>query len=261
MDAPRVTVAVPSYNQGRYLDKALDSIFAQNLAVEVFVADGGSTDGSVDIIRRWEPRLLGWRSHADAGQAAAVNEGIAQGSAPYVCWLNSDDWLLPGGLRLLHGALEDSSTSPMAYGRVWNYDEGSARQRRNLEVRAFSEGLLAQFNIIAQPATLVRRPAWEAVGGLDPALRMAMDYDLWWKIYKRFGTPRFVDAHVAVNRRHSETKTRLQRRLHYQEAMDVVRRHHGRVPIKWWLAQPIAVWYRSWLGRRAQAASSDSVDK
>ncbi len=250
MDAPRVTVAVPSYNQGRYLAKALDSIFSQELPVEVFVADGGSTDDSVDIIKRWEPRLMGWRSHADAGQSAAINEGIAQGRAPYVCWLNSDDWLLPGGLRLLHDALEHKPEAPMAYGRVWNHDQGTGRQRRNLEVRPFSERLLAQFNIVSQPATLMRRSSWDAVGGLDPTLRMAMDYDLWWKLYKRFGVPQFVDAHVAVNRRHRETKTSTQRQLHYREAMAVVRKHYGSVPIKWWLAQPIAVWYRSWLGRR-----------
>lgn len=248
-DAPVVTVAVPSYNQGRYLDTALASIFAQGLPVEVFVADGGSTDDSVAVIRRWEPRLLGWRSHADAGQAAAVNEGIAKGRAPYVCWLNSDDWLLPGGLRRLVEELESHPEAPMAYGRVWNHDEETGRRRRNLEVRPFSERMLAQFNIVSQPATLIRRAAWDAVGGLDPSLRMAMDYDLWWKLCKRLGPPRFVDAHLAVNRRHRETKTSSQRRLHYREAMGVVRKHYGRVPLKWWLAQPIAVWYRSLIGR------------
>jgi hypothetical protein len=248
-DAPVVTVAVPSYNQGRYLDAALASILSQGLPVEVFVADGGSTDDSLDVIRRWEPKLLGWRSHADAGQAAAVNEAIAKGSAPYVCWINSDDWLLPDGLKRLLDALQKHAEAPMAYGRVWNHDEESGKRRRNLEVHPFSERLLAQFNIISQPGTLIRRSAWDAVGGLDPSLKMAMDYDLWWKLYKRFGKPAFVEEHVAVNRRHRETKTTMARRLHYREAMAVVRKHYGRVPLKWWLAQPIAVWYRSLVGR------------
>ena len=75
---PTVTVAVPSFNQGRYLDQALRSIFAQGVPVEVFVADGGSTDESVAVIRRWESRLSGWRSNPDAGQSAAVNESIAR---------------------------------------------------------------------------------------------------------------------------------------------------------------------------------------
>lgn len=247
--APRVTVAVPSFNQGRYLANALDSIFAQEIPVEVFVLDAGSTDDSLEVIRRFEDRLAGWRSRSDAGQSAAVNEGIAMGHAPYVCWLNSDDWLLPGALARLTEELDRHADAAMAYGRVWNHVEASGQRKRNFEVHPFSERLMAQFNIVAQPATLIRRSAWEAVGGVDESLHMAMDYDLWWKLFKRFGPPRFVDAHLAVNRRHADTKTSTQRRLHYREAMAVVRKHHGRVPLKWWLAQPVMVWYRSLIGR------------
>jgi GT2 family glycosyltransferase len=242
---PVVTVAVPSFNQGRYLDEALASLYSQGVPIEVYVADAGSTDDSLAVIRRWEDKLLGWRSHRDAGQAAAVNEGIRRGTAPYVCWLNSDDWLLPGGLASLLDALERQPEAPMAYGHVWNHVEATGRRRRNFEVHPFSERLMAQFNIVAQPATLIRRSAWEAVGGVDESLHMAMDYDLWWRLFKQFGPPCFVNAHVAVNRRHAETKTSSKRWLHYREAISVVRRHYGRVPLKWWLAQPLMVWYRS----------------
>src|SRR5438132_12065659 len=136
MGAPLVTVAVPSFNQARYLDAALRSLFDQAISVEVFVLDGGSTDDSLEVIRRWEPRLAGWRSHPDAGQAAAINEGIGRGTAPYVCWLNSDDWWLRGGLRELIAALEKHPRVPMAYGRVWNRVERTGKQRAVL-VRPF----------------------------------------------------------------------------------------------------------------------------
>lgn len=246
--APRVTVAVPTFNYGRYLEKALASIFEQDVEVEVFVADAGSTDGTLDIIKRWEPRLLGWRSHRDEGQSAAINEAIAKGSAPHVCWINSDDWLLPGALRKLLGALDAHPPAPMAYGRTWNLDERTGK-RTPVFVRPFNERLMAQLCIVSQPGTLVRRAAWEAVGGLDERLHMAMDYDLWWKLFRQFGRPAFVDEFVAVNREHPATKTGSRRRAHYREAIAVVRRHYGRVPLKWWLFQPYAVWYRSLIGR------------
>lgn len=242
--APLITVAVPSFNQGRYLEQALASIFEQDIAVEVFVADAGSTDGSRAVIEKWAPRLAGWRSHPDAGQAAAINECIAKGSAPFVCWLNSDDWYLPGGLAALLAALQANPAAPAAYARANDYFESSGKLRP-VRVARFSEKMLALYCIVSQPATLIRRSAWEAVGGLDESMHMALDYDLWWRLYRKFGALQFVDAFAAVNREHALTKTRSNRRLHYREAIAVVRKYHGSVPLKWWLAQPYSVWFRA----------------
>jgi len=233
--APLITVAVPSFNQGRYLADALESIFNQDLPVEVFVLDGGSSDNSLEVIRKWECRLAGWRSHADDGQAAAINEGIAQGRAPFVCWLNSDDWLLPGGLAKLLGELEKYPDVPAVYGRSWNVVEKSGK-RYPVRVEPFNERRLALCCIISQPATLVRRTAWDAVGGVNGKLHMAMDYDLWWRLFKQAGPLQFFDSFIAVNREHEDTKTKTQRRQHYQEAIEVIRKYYGRVPLKWWLS-------------------------
>lgn len=247
-EAPRVTVAVPSYGHGRWIAKALDSILGQGVPVEVMVADGGSTDGTVEVLERYAPRLAHWRSHRDGGQAAAVNEAVARGTAPFVCWLNSDDWWLEGGLGRLLAALEANPSAPFAYGRVWNHVEETGRESP-VWVRPFDERWMANACLISQPGTLVRRECWEAVGGLDASLQLAMDYDLWWKLFRRFGAPAFVDDFVAVNRDHDATKTATRRREHYREAMAVVKRHTGRVPLKWWLAQPWAVWWRGLRGR------------
>lgn len=243
---PLITVAVPSYNQGRYLEQALASIFRQQLPIEVFVMDGGSSDQSLTVIRSWECRLAGWRSYPDRGQAAAINEGIAWGKAPFVCWLNSDDWLLPKSLTHLCKALQQAAEAPAAYGRSWNFVEKN-KTLRAVWVEPFNERRLALRCIISQPATLIRRSAWEAMGGVDESLHLAMDYDLWWRLFKNFGQLHFVDKFIAVNREHGATKTKTQRRLHYQEAIRVVREHYGRVPLKWWLAQPYAVWLKALL--------------
>jgi glycosyltransferase involved in cell wall biosynthesis len=241
---PIVTIAVPSYNQGRFLADALTSLFDQNLPIEVFVVDGGSTDETVDVIKRFENRLTGWRSHPDRGQAAAINEGIAKGTAPYVGWLNSDDMLLSGGIQHLLDRLKHDAAAPAAYGKVWNCTDTN-EGRRPVLVEPFNEKRLALRCIVSQPGTLIRRTAWQAVGGLDEGLQMAIDYDLWWRLYKRFAPLAFVDEFVALNRDHKDTRTSTQRHLHYREAIAIVRRHHGSVPVKWWLAQPYAVWLRS----------------
>lgn len=241
---PLITVAVPSFNQAHFLDAALSSIFEQNLPIEVFVVDGGSTDGSIVIIHKWEKHLSGWRSHTDRGQAAAINEAIASGTSPYVCWLNSDDWLLPNGLNLLVRCLEKNPKTVAAYGRSWNFIEHS-KKKYPVWVEPFNEKRLALRCIISQPATLIRRTAWEAINGLNPTLHMAMDYDLWWRLYRNFGPLQFVDSFIAVNREHANTKTKTKRRLHYKEAIQIVRKQYGSVPLKWWLAQPYSVWFKS----------------
>ncbi|WP_145573412.1 glycosyltransferase family 2 protein [Yersinia alsatica] len=244
---PLVTIAVPSFNQGRFLDDALLSIFQQQIPVEVFVLDGGSTDNSVDVIRKWDNQLAGWRSRSDDGQASAINEGIALGSAPFVCWLNSDDWFLPNALSILLNELQMYPKVPAVYGRSWNFEQKTGKQTP-VWVEPFAEKRLALRCIVSQPATLIRRSAWDAVGGLDSQLHLAMDYDLWWRLYKQIGVLHFVDEFIAINREHEATKTKTLRYRHYQEAIAVVRKYHGRVPLKWWLAQPYAVWFKSIVG-------------
>lgn len=242
--SPVVTIAVPSFNQGRFLDRALESIFEQNIPVEVFVMDGGSRDNSVQVIKKWEHKLSWWRSHTDLGQAAAINEAIALGKAPFVCWLNSDDWLEPNGLQQLLEALESAPAAPAAYGKVWDVSDAT-EVRTPVWTEPFDRKRLALRCIISQPATLIRREAWESVGGTDPSLHMAMDYDLWWRLFDRFGSFVYVKKFVAVNRIHQETKTSQFRRRHYREAIAVIKKYNRSVPLKWWIAQPYAVWYKS----------------
>lgn len=241
---PRVTVVIPSYNQGAFLDEAISSVFHQTVGVEVFVLDNASSDSSVEIIRKWAPQLAGWRSRKDEGQASAINEGVSLGTAPYICWLNSDDMMLEDCLKVLVSALGDTPEAPAVYGRVWNMNHKTKRQTP-VWVEPFDPKRLALRCIISQPATLIRRTAWEAVSGLNPTLHLAMDYDLWWRLFKECGQLEFIDAFVAINREHSDTKTSSFRREHYKEAMGVVREHFGKVPLKWWLFQPYAVWLKS----------------
>jgi glycosyltransferase involved in cell wall biosynthesis len=239
-----VTVAVPCLDHGRFLDEALSSIASQRVATQILVADAGSRDETLDVIARWAPRLAGWRSGPDAGQAAAINEAIQLDDAPYVCWMNADDTFLPGGLDALVAALDANQAAPMVYGRAWVTNERGDRMSP-AGVMPVTRWVLAQRCPISQPATLIRRAVWEALGGLDARLQYALDFDLWWRILLRFGKPLQIGEYVATTRAHMDTKTARARQRHYDEAVDVVRRHYGRVPIKWRLVWPISVGARS----------------
>ncbi|MBZ0091235.1 MAG: glycosyltransferase [Sulfuricellaceae bacterium] len=241
---PLITVVVPCLNHGRYLDAALQSVFEQNLPVEVMVADGGSADESVAILGHWSPKLKWWRSGTDSGQAWAINEGIRQGSAPYVCWLNADDIILPGGLLQLLDELVKNAQAPAAYGKCWTLNSVGEKTMPYLTT-PFWSWLLARYCFIAQPATLIRRDAWEAVGGLDEKFHMCMDYDLWWRLHRYGGKFAYVREFVAGTRAHAETKTASKRKEHYLEAMQVVKRYTGHVPLKWILLWPIMVTARA----------------
>ena len=241
---PLITLVVPSLNQGRFLDAALTSIFEQDISVEVMLADAGSTDETVDIIEKWSSQLTWWRSEKDAGQAAAINEGIARGSAPYVGWLNSDDLLLLGGLATMLHALQNNPQIPAVYGRSQIIDEeGQAIGEYRTE--PFNERKFANRCFISQPASLIRRQVWESVGGLDTNYDMALDYDLWWRIYRQYSELLYLPKFVACDRHHDETKTASFRSLHYREAMQLLKQHYGSVPLKWYLAWPYAVWGRA----------------
>src|SRR6266849_8649816 len=100
MRLPRLSIVTPSYNQGGYLGQTIESVLSQDYPdLEYIVLDGGSRDGSVEIIRKVEPRLAYWRSSPDGGQTAALREGFERATGEVLGWLNSDDWLEPGALR------------------------------------------------------------------------------------------------------------------------------------------------------------------
>jgi GT2 family glycosyltransferase len=239
-----IAIAVPSLNQGRYLAAALTSLISQRgVVTRIAVADGGSQDETRDVLARFHDRLAWHRMEPDEGQTAAINEGIDRllqlhPGAAYVGWLNADDIVLPDGLAVLAGLLDRHPDWVAVAGRAQLISD-SGDVVSEIPTAPFEPGTFDYMCTISQPATLVRRSAWQQIGGLDTRLHMCFDYDLWWRLAQVGPIGYAADAIVAASRDHPATKTRTRRPVYFQEAMQVVRRHTGRVRWHWCISEAL----------------------
>lgn len=231
---PSVSVVIPNLNQGVYLEEALQSVLKQtkNLDIRIAVMDAGSTDNSLEIIKKYENHIYFWRSYPDKGQAFAINEGIIKlPSADYICWLNSDDSFEENGLEKMVVFLEEHKEFHAVYGKAYITDYRN-RKMEPYPTCDFSIEALTKNCFICQPATLVRFQTWVNVGGVDESLFMCMDYDLWWRLSKN-GVIGYLEEFVANSRDHEGTKTRNNKRRHYEEALLILKRNIGHIPWEW----------------------------
>jgi glycosyltransferase involved in cell wall biosynthesis len=224
---PLVSVVTPSLDQARYLPAALESVRAQTYTpVEHVVVDGGSTDGSIEILRAAEG--VRWISEPDRGQSHALNKGFELAQGEILGWLNADDAYEPEALAEGVAALRESGAG-LVYADVTRVNDDGVNPRR---IRSRPEwDLWTELNDgcgIYSPSVLFTREAYESVGGLDESLHLTMDYDLWLRIGARFGA-RHVDAVWSVQRIHEQAKTVALREEFWPERLAVSRRYGGRL--------------------------------
>ena len=175
----RVSIITPSYNQADYLEQAVLTVLAQDYPdVEYILVDGGSSDGSVEIIKRYQDRLTWWVSEADHGQADAIMKGFEHASGEIIAWLNSDDIYLPGAVNQAVSALQANPDLGMVYGDAITIDKhGSPLNRLAFDDLGLID--LVSFRIICQPAVFMRRSVFEQTGGLNPDYHFMLDHHLW----------------------------------------------------------------------------------
>ncbi len=180
MSWPRITVVTPSFNHGRFLEETIQSVLYQDYPnLEYIVMDGGSTDGSADIIRRYSDRLAYWVSRPDHGQTDALIQGFGRASGDVLCWLCADDVWESGTLREIGKIFASQSQTRAVYGDA-TFVDTRGRRIRLFRTVGFNRWIwLYTFNYIPQPSTFWRRDLYEQVGGLNPDLDICMDGELW----------------------------------------------------------------------------------
>lgn len=229
--APVISIVTPSYNQGHFLASTIESVISQqgDFLIDYIVMDGASSDDSPQIIRHYERLLqqgswpvgcLGirfrWLSEQDRGQTDALVKGFALAQGEILAWLNSDDTYLPGALQSAADFLAGNPDLALVYGEA-DYCNAEGASVGRYRVEDFDYQKLAYRHYICQPSTFFTREAYQAAGGLDPALHYAMDYDLFVRIARRFDCRRLPSC-LATYRLHDDSKTMRDEVLfHYHE--------------------------------------------
>lgn len=185
MTTSLVSIITPSYNQAHFLEATIRSVIAQDYPrVEHIVVDGGSTDGSLEVIRNYEDHLAAWVSEPDEGQTDAINKGFSMAHGEILAWLNSDDIYQPHAVSEAVAFLGTHPEVGMVYGDT-NFIDEEGRMLGKFNAQQTNYRRLRRGGVyIPQPAAFWRTSLWEEVGPLDPTFYFAMDYDLWVRFAK-----------------------------------------------------------------------------
>lgn len=240
--APTVSIITPSYNQGNFIEETIVSVLSQqgDFFLDYIVMDGGSTDNSVEIIKKYDLLLqennwpvacrgitYRWVSRKDRGQADAVNNGAALSKGEILGWLNSDDTYLPGALATVSRYFRTSPDSIMVYGNAY-YTDKEGVVTSSYPVEPFRLLRLAETCFICQPAAFLKAEIMTAVNGLDVSLQASMDYDLWIRLGKRYADRIvYIDNYLATSRMYPENKTNAIRDRVLRENLVLMQKHFG----------------------------------
>jgi GT2 family glycosyltransferase len=241
-DVPRISIVTPSFNQAEYLEETIRSVLGQGYPnLEYIIVDGGSTDGSVEIIRKYEDRLTWWVSECDGGQYEAINTGFSHATGEILAWINSDDKYLPWSFSVVADIMGERPEIEWLTSLFHLFWDEHGRAVRCEAHSGFSRELVLRggtlpgcgwlaWAFIQQESTFWRRSLWERIGGrLDPAYTLAGDFDLWMRFA---GQAEVYSAPVPLAgfRQHAKQRTALYMKEYLKEARASFARHGGRPP-------------------------------
>lgn len=232
MDELSVSVITPSFNQGSFIETTIQSVLGQNIpGLEYIVVDGGSTDETVSILKKYQERLR-WVSEKDEGQADAVNKGINVTSGDIIGWLNADDIYYPGVIEKIRHYFAAHPSVDVVYGDAWEIDSGGGIIGKYL-TEPWDLQRLFNHCFISQPAVFFRRRVPARYGLLDRKLHFCMDYEYWLRLGLKGANIAYLPQVLAAMRIHSDAKSsRGFLQAHY-EAINMLQGKLGHIPPEW----------------------------
>jgi glycosyltransferase involved in cell wall biosynthesis len=226
-----LSVITPSFNQGHFLEECIDSVLSQSTKCnEYFVIDGGSTDNSVEIIKKYEKHLTYWVSEKDQGQSNAINKGFMLATSELVSWINSDDFYLAGAFEMAQQAHLKNPHASFYYGnghRVNAEGEYNSLFYAKGTVEFSLDYLVEGLNYILQPTTFIQRSALRRINFLNENLHYGMDSDLWIRLAE-FSPPKPIPGVVAATREYEHTKTATGGFERLEELRRIAKSHSGK---------------------------------
>lgn len=220
---PKISIITPSFNQGQYIEETILSVIEQNYPnLEYIIIDGGSTDNTVDIIKKYEKHIDFWVSEKDKGQSDAINKGIRKITGDVVNWLNSDDYYMPGALHHVANVFSDKSVTAYC-GKSRIFSDTSEKISQGTDVYANNLAKTIGWARIDQPETFFKKEVWDKIGELNESFHYVMDKEWWMRYLFQYGLSGIVkDDKVLVNFRiHNDSKTGSQLEKFKEETINL----------------------------------------